>query len=355
MTTKYFFGSLTRISDLQSRPFTVQPLPRSQWATGDYVVGRVIPPVHLHCAVELTTGRMAKLLAGDLVVGAFGVRRATLEAVGDWQSIASDGRMEDLTEAGFFGRVTSQSFFQSALPSLVYQGHVLRQGQKVCMQDFVPILPPRNYTCPTILIIGTSMSAGKSTTARILIHVLKQMGLKVVGAKLTGAGCYHDILTMSDAGADRIFDFVDVGLPSSVVAPEAYRASLHQLLTLIAAEEPDVVVAEAGASPFEPYNGSIALEELREQIRCTVLCASDPYAVIGVTQAFGLQPDFITGAATSTSAGVQLVETLAKVPALTLPAEASLTKLINILQNKLPLPSAKLLARGIEVPAGFDI
>ncbi|MGQ9873243.1 hypothetical protein [Leptodesmis sp.] len=88
MTTKYFFGSLTRISDLQSRPFTVEPLPRSQWATGDYVVGRIVPPVHLHCAVELTTGRMAELLEGDRVVGAFGVRRATLEAVGDWQSIA---------------------------------------------------------------------------------------------------------------------------------------------------------------------------------------------------------------------------------------------------------------------------
>lgn len=339
---KYFFGSLTRISDLESQPFTVQSLPRNQWATGDYVVGRVVPPVHLHCAVELTTGRMAELLEGDRVVGAFGVRRATLEAVGDWQAIAADGRMEDLTEAGFFGRVTSQSFFQSALPALVYEGHVLRQGQKVCMQDFVPVLPPQNYTYPTILIIGTSMSAGKSTTARIIIHVLKQMGLKVVGAKLTGAGRYHDILTMSDAGADRVFDFVDVGLPSSVVSPDAYRASLHQLLTMIAAENPDVVVAEAGASPFEPYNGSIALEELQDQVCCTVLCASDPYAVIGVTQAFGVQPDFITGAATSTSAGVQLVETLAKVPALTLPSEASLTRLIQILQHKLSLPLSHL-------------
>jgi hypothetical protein len=267
MPTKYFFGSLTRISDLAAHPFTVQPLEREQWATGDYVVGKVVPPVHLHCAVELVSGRMAELLEGDLVVGAFGVRRATLEAVGDWQSIASDGRMDDLTEAGFFGRVTSQSFYQGALPALVYQGHVLRQGQKVCMQDFVPVLPQRAYTCPTILIIGTSMSAGKSTTARIIIHVLKQMGLKVVGAKLTGAGRYHDILTMSDAGADRVFDFIDAGLPSSVVPPESFRLSLRQLLSRIAAEAPDVVVAEVGASPFEPYNGSIVMAELKDQIR----------------------------------------------------------------------------------------
>jgi hypothetical protein len=337
MADKYFFGSLTRISDLASRPFTVQPISRQQWATGDYVVGKVIPPVPLHCHVELTTGRIAELLAGDLVVGAFGVRRATLEAVGDWQSIPPDGRMDDLTEAGFFGRVTSQSFFQGALPALVYQGHVLRQGQKVCMQDFVPTLPLRDYTCPTILIIGTSMSAGKSTTARIIIHVLKQLGLKLVGTKLTGAGRYHDILTMLDAGADRVFDFVDAGLPSSVMPADAFRVSLHQVLTRIAAEEPDVVVAEAGASPFEPYNGAIVMEELKAQICCTALCASDPYAVIGVTQSFGVQPDFISGAATSTTAGVQLVETLAKVPALTLPAAESLITLTDILKQKLSL------------------
>lgn len=337
MSDKYFFSSLTRISDLESRPFTVQAIPRPQWATGDYVVGIVIPPVNVGCQVELTTGRMAKLLEGDRVVGAFGVRRATLEAVGDWQSIDADGRMDDLTNAGFFGRMTSRSFFQGAPPALVYEGHVLRQGQKVCMSDFLPALPPKAYTCPTILIIGTSMSAGKSTTARVIIRVLKQMGLKVVGAKFTGAGRYRDILTMWDAGADRIFDFVDAGLPSSVVPPESFRQSLRYLLTRIAHESPDVVVAEAGASPFEPYNGSIVMEELQAQICCTVLCASDPYAVIGVTQAFGVQPDFISGAATSTSSGVQLVETLAKVPALTLPAAESLTQLTEILKTKLPL------------------
>ncbi|WP_416669873.1 hypothetical protein [Egbenema bharatensis] len=342
MANQYFFGSLTRISDLETRPFIVQPIPREQWATGDYVVGQVVPPVSANCYLELNTGRIAKLLEGDRVVGAFGVRRATLEVVGDWQSIEADGCMEDLTNAGFFGRSTSRSFFVGTSPSLIYKGHVLRQGRKVGMQDFVPSLPARAYTCPTILIIGTSMSAGKSTTARVIIRMLKQMGLKVVGAKLTGAGRYRDILMMGDAGADRIFDFVDVGLPSSVVPADEFRQSLHQLLTQIAYEEPDVVVAEAGASPFEPYNGSIVMEELRSQICCTVLCASDPYAVIGVMQAFGVQPDLISGAATSTTAGVQLVETLTKVPALTLPASESLAKLSKILQMKLSLPSGEI-------------
>jgi hypothetical protein len=109
------------------------------------------------------------------------------------------------------------------------------------------------------------------------------------------------------------------------------------LLAAIAAEEPDVVVAEAGASPFEPYNGAIVLEEIKEQIRFTVLCASDPYAVVGVTQSFGLTPDLISGAATNTTAGIELVEKLTGVKAIALGHGKPLPDLMQILKEKLVL------------------
>jgi Domain of unknown function (DUF1611_C) P-loop domain len=337
MFNRYFFSTLTRISDLESRPFVISPLSREQWATGDYVVGEVILAQDKLAKVELTNGRMANVMHGDGIVGALGIRKATLEAVGDWQSIQSDGYMEDLTGGGIFGRVTSLSFLLPPLTLMIYRGHVLRDNQKVQMRDFVSPFPDYRYDCPTILIIGTSMSAGKTTTARVIIHQLKQMELKVIGTKLTGVGRYRDILAMSDAGADRVFDFVDVGLPSSICASEEFCPLLRQLLTMIAHENPDVVVAEAGASPFEPYNGAIALEEIREQVRCTVLCASDPYAVVGVSQSFGLKPDIVSGVATSTTAGVELVEKLSGVKALRLPAAESLPKLMQILKEKLNL------------------
>ena len=337
MYTHYFFSSLTRIADLNSHPFTVDHLPRDRWSTGDYVVGEVIAPLPKFAKVELINGRLASLLEGDVMVGAFGVRRATLEAVGDWQSIGAKGYMHDMTLGGLFGQVTSQSFLLSPMTSLIYRGHVMRRGHKLGMSDFVPELPMQPLNCPTVMIIGTSMSAGKTTTARIIIHQLKQLGLKVIGAKLTGAGRYRDILAMQDAGADRIFDFVDVGLPSSVGPPEAFRVSVKKLLSMIAAETPDVLVAEAGASPYEPYNGAVVLEEMQAQVRCTVLCASDPYAVLGVSQSFGLTPDIISGVAASTTSGVELVEKLTGVPTLQLPNCESLPKLMEILKVRLEL------------------
>ena len=317
MTSFPTMASLTRISDLSEKPFDITPLDRSEWANGDYVVAEVVETSR-HTQIELPTGRMIELTAGDCLVGAFGVRTATLEAVGSWQEIGEDFHLQAMTAAGLFGKITSLSSFIHKPMELVYRGHATRGGSKVTMGDFVATQRPAEFNFPILLLIGTSMSSGKTTSARIIIRRLKRMGLRVVGAKLTGAGRYRDVLSMSDAGADAIFDFVDVGLPSSVCDAETYRTALFNLLARITNEKPDVLVAEAGASPLEPYNGETALEVIHPKVRCTVLCASDPYAVVGVTKGFGFEPDLVAGLATSTSAGVEVVRRLAGKPALNL-------------------------------------
>jgi hypothetical protein len=71
-----------------------------------------------------------------------------------------------------------------------------------------------------------------------------------------------------------------------------------------------LLVAEAGASPLEPYNGAALMDELGDNVVCTILCASDPYAVVGVQKAFGLIPDLVAGPAATTSAAVELVRKL---------------------------------------------
>ena len=103
----------------------------------------------------------------------------------------------------------------------------------------------------------------------------------------------------------------------------------------MASVEADVVVAEAGASPLEPYNGAIAIEEIGPNVRCTVLCASDPYAVSGVITAFRKYPDLVAGLATSTEAGIELVEKLSCIEALNILEGHSVPKLRAILEDAL--------------------
>lgn len=333
MKGRYVFSSITRISNLDECNFSVNKLPKPQWATGDYVVGEIITSPGCMRNVELANGRMVEVADGDLVIGAFGQRAATLQAVGDWRAIPEDMRFDLMTCAGLFGKITSKSTFMAPTMSLNYQGHVFVDGKKSCMGDFVPDDDDIPFALPIVLLIGTSMSAGKTTAGKIIVRQLKQAGYKVIGAKLTGAARYRDVLSIGDAGADYIFDFVDVGLPSSICEPENFRKQLRRLMTQMARIDADVLVAEAGASPLEPYNGSVAIEELEKLVRCTVLCASDPYAVVGVSSAFDRKPDIVAGGATNTVAGIALVEKLTGIRGLNLMETESKPELNRILSE----------------------
>lgn len=332
---KVLFSSLTRIADLHERAFDTVPLARNRWETGDYVLGRVSCPPRGYRKIELRTGRSTEIVEDDIVAGALGDRHATLEVVGSWRAIGDDGQMEALTAAGLFGRSTSVSAVLPSLVSLVYLGHATRNGQKLCMRDYVHDTEEIPYDRRTILVVGSSMSAGKTTSAKVIIRQLRKRGLRITGCKLSGAGRYRDILAMRDAGAEEIFDFVDVGLPSSICPKMEFQPLLRRLLSRIAAAKPHLVVAEAGASPLEPYNGETVVETIGSQLRCTVLCASDPYAVVGVMQGFQMQPDVVAGLAANTSAGAQLIHKLTGITALNLLDPTSMPQLMEILDSKL--------------------
>lgn len=285
-------GSVARITDFDANPPSFEPLPREEWARGDYVVGEVLETGELPCRVETVTGRIARIAPGDLALGALGNRAATLEAVGNWEGIGEDGVMQQLSAACVFGRCTSLSQWTHPLADLRYRGHAVRDGRKLTMRGFVTA-PERDLAAPVVLIVGTSMDAGKTVAGMEIIRSLKRRGLRVAGAKLTGVGRLQDILAFEDAGADYVTDFMGVGLPGTVVPRADYEQALRDLLATVAATEPDVLVAEAGASPLEPYNGETVLRVLAPRLGMLVVCASDPYAVAGVVDAFDRRPDLV--------------------------------------------------------------
>ncbi|MGI9551052.1 MAG: hypothetical protein ACR2MT_07625 [Aurantibacter sp.] len=331
MNHQYVYTSLTRISDLAEKEFNLQVLPKNQWKTGDYVVCEIVNAGSEKLKLELANGRMRGVIGGELIVGVLGERFATLEATGTWRNVEDDLKMSILTGAGLLGKLTSKSVFVPKMMKVSYKGHAFRKGEKLSMDDFVVDTSDIAFNTPVVLFVGTSMSAGKTTSARIVTNLFKQAGYRVVGVKLTGAGRYKDILAIKDAGADTVMDFVDVGLPSSICPKEKYKTKLHLLLNKIAAEKADVAIIEIGASPLEPYNGDIAIGAIRKHVKCIILSASDPYAVYGLMKAFDIVPDIVTGVTSNTLAGVRMVEQLCKVKALNLIDSTTTKRLKNIL------------------------
>ncbi|MGD2129185.1 MAG: hypothetical protein PVJ33_13770 [Lysobacterales bacterium] len=337
MKPHYFFTSVTRCSNLWNTPFDTTPLPKSGWSTGDFVLGRVVGERNRLYECETKSGRMAELVRGDLLIGALGERAATLEGVGDWRAATGTLELDALTSAGLLGRATSISPMLPELMRLDYLGHVTRNGHKLNMADFVTPAPRRTLDMPVILIIGTSMSAGKTTSAKVIIRALSYLGVAVAAAKLTGAARYRDILQFRDAGARYVYDFVDAGLPSTVCPEPVFQEALDLMFAKIADCGMQVLVAEAGASPLEPYNGATVVSALRGLARFTVLCASDPYAVLGVQTAYGkeLQADIVSGPAANTTAAVELVRQLSGHRAMNLLDRNNYPELVDLLKAAL--------------------
>lgn len=312
------FGSVTRIADFEPGPPAYEPLERKRWAAGDYVVAEVRPRKTRAIDFELASGRTCRPMAGDRVVGALAVRRATLEHVGSYEDVGPDGAMHALSAAGCLGALTSRAPFSSELLPVRYLGHVMRNGEPSRMRDFVPDTAPVPFRIPTVLLVGTSMSAGKTFSARVVVRLLKGLGYSVVAGKLTGTGRWQDTLSMGDAGADHTFDFVDAGLPTTVCPPAEYRDAIQGLLSRMSATGCGACVIEAGASPLEPYNGGTLVAMLGDQVVFTVLAASDPYAVVGIQTAWRRDFDLVSGPAANTTAGRELVRLLSGIPTLDL-------------------------------------
>lgn len=331
--SELFHASTSRIATFED--FDIAPLPRERWAWGDYVVGRVVTPPSSKLRVELPDGRLARVFAGDRILGAWGTRFATLEATGSWEHIGEDGRFVDMTGAGLFGTLTSISPFLTRPMELAYEGHVFVDGVHQTMAGQLPHALPRPWTVPTILVVGSSMSAGKTESARILVHRLRGMGLGVLAGKLTGAARRRDAQSMGDAGALRVYDFVDAGLPSTVCDEAHFERAMGGLLSRMDLDGVDVAVFEAGASPLEPYNGAALARLLGESVRMTVLAASDPYAVVGLTQAWDQPIDLVVGITANTDAGQALVQRLTGIETLRLIDPDALPVLDARLREKL--------------------
>jgi len=349
MTT--VIGSIARAADFERRPAQPEARERALWRTGDFVICEMVAGEVGEFQIELPSGEQGVLRPGDRLIGALGARAATLQVVGDWRAAEGED-LETLNVAGVLGKCTSIAVGAPRPARLRYVGHAVRDGSVCTMRSVLEEPPERELTAPVILIIGTSMEAGKTVAAVALTRALKSMGLRVAGVKVTGVGRFRDIRAMGAAGADFIADFVDAGLPSTVVPRDEYEAALRRLGRVIAAAEPDVVIAEAGASPLEPYNGEFAVRYLADRVSATVLCASDPYAVVGVIQAFGSTPDLISGRATSTKAAIDLIGKLVDIPALNMLDPESAPKIEAFLRERLRgvLPTA--VSGGEAAPEG---
>jgi len=200
---------------------------------GDLVLARV-DVLGYHQALQLRNGRRRNLFPGDELVVVYGNRYASnqFEAVVP----RTLGPCHLVAGGGVAAKARSWHDRISRGPTAITPvGLLLGADERPANLEDHALEPVRELiepSPPTIAVVGTSMDAGKTTSAAFLARGLIQAGVRVGYAKLTGTGAGGDTWLVADAGADPVLDFLDAGYVSTYCVPLTKLEEIH--VTLLA-------------------------------------------------------------------------------------------------------------------------
>ncbi len=313
-------GSVTRRLDLVGE---VEFSRMVECRSGQVLVVRALEEKRVYDQIELTTGRMAKVGKGDVLIGALGRRDALRGYVGRVPSeVRAGDTLHLLNLGGVLGEAIGENQDVGHPLRVEVLGMLLVDGRGVNIADAAVPDPADGTPPPLIVVSGTCMNSGKTVAACETIRRLTARGYACAGVKLTGVAAQRDLLNMEDHGAVATLSFVDTGLPSTAgledVAPVAMR--LLRSIRTVAPTELDAVVAEMGDGIIGCYGVETILRspEFRGLIRAHVLCANDLVAAWGGVawlRERALPVDVIAGPATDNQVGVRYVTDTLGVPA----------------------------------------
>jgi hypothetical protein len=289
---------------------------------GVVLVVEVLSNKSTYNLLELTSGRMAKVTKGDIVVGALGHRKALFGYSGHLPSAVRVGDVIQLLNVGGVLGVCDSANPDKGQPFDVRVLGVVLQfpflGERIGVPARIGYqaldLAARLETggVPVVALTGTCMEAGKTAAACAIVARMRHRGLAVHAFKATGVSLRRDILAMEDAGARRSAIFTDFGVvtTTSRVGPALTRT----MLTEMAAGRPDVIVFELGDGILGAYGveAILAADDIRAALTAVVLSANDPVAAWGgvrlLRERFHIEPGAVTGPATDNDVGVDIIE-----------------------------------------------
>ncbi len=280
--------------------------------------------------LELTSGRMAQVKQGDVLVAALGHRKALFGYSGHLPTkLAPGDTVQLLNLGGVVGICDSinpshgRPFDCRVLGTVLdfpFLGERVGVPARVANREFKADRPLNGHGIPVVALAGTCMNSGKTAAACAVVSRFRHNGLVVDAFKATGVALRRDILAMEDAGARNISMFSDYGI---VATTEANASALaRNLLADLYEQKPDVIVCELGDGLLGAYGVQAILhdDEIRSRLTAVVLSANDPVSAWGgvklLREEFAIEPAAVTGPATDNQVGIDIIRARSNVPAI---------------------------------------
>ena len=297
---------------------------------GVLIAVRVLNNKTRYNQLELTSGRMATVNQGDIVVGALGHRKALLGYSGHLpQELEVGSMIQILNIGGVLGLCDSANpdfgapFDCEVLGTVLhfpYLGERIGVPARAGAKELDKNARLDTKGVPVIALAGTCMDSGKTAAACAIVSRLRHRGLKIAACKATGVSLRRDILAMEDAGAAHSMIFSDLGIVTTTSdnGPALTRA----LLSALAELQPDVIVIELGDGLLGAYGveAILADKDIRNAFTAVILSANDPVAAWGgariLREQFDIKPAVVTGPATDNTVGIDQINERLSLPAI---------------------------------------
>jgi hypothetical protein len=319
-------ASVTQACELSREVRVSSDIPAEE---GVIVAVEVLTNKSTYNTLELTSGRMAKVGKGDIVVGALGHRKALFGYSGHVPPSVQPGDVIQMLNIGGVLGVCDSVNPDKGKPfdcrviggvlDFPYLGERIGVPARVGYKrlDLEAKLDTRGV--PVVALAGTCMEAGKTAAACAIISRMRHRGLVIDAFKATGVSLRRDIMAMEDSGARNSMIFTDLGIVTTTRANGP--ALTRTMLTEMAVGKPDAIVFELGDGILGTYGVDAILNcpDIRAALTGVILSANDPVAAWGgvklLRERFGIEPCVVTGPSTDNQVGVEIITSQLGVPA----------------------------------------
>jgi len=290
---------------------------------GDVIYGEV-DRIGQHQSIENKNGRIHKIYSGDRLIFAFGNRYAP----DYYEALIPDKFKEEvdmIARSGIVAEVVSKNNQKKDPTTIKTLGYVCNADGKILNTIEHPMTTPKLIEkkprrAKMIVFVGTSMNSGKSFAAAATVKALTQLGYNVRASKITGTATLKDILSMDDAGAEKVSDFTYLGYPSTYMLPKDTVIDIFNKLDLKYANKSTNYWIVEIADGIVQRETSMLLsdEEFTKRIHKIIFCAGDALGAIGgkrlLKDKYSIRADAISGVCTATPLHIREIKEFTDLP-----------------------------------------
>ena len=286
---------------------------------GDLMLGQV-SKIGQHKKLQLSSGRYSETFLDDHVVLCVGDRYAPdqFEGIAEINPFGCDL----LAGGGIAGKVV-QAHSKMSSPTQITPIGLLsnHEGDVINIVSYALPISKIPASMTVIGVFGTSMNAGKTTTAASLAHGLLRAGYQVAGIKATGTGAFGDFNTFQDAGIS-MSDFTDAGMATTYkMTIERIEDGFETLVGNAAAGGAEIAIVEFADGVLQGETHQILKDSrIRERLDGIVFASGDAAGAVGsvmTLRAMGYEPLAVSGLISCSPLASQEAEAVVDLPILT--------------------------------------